>query len=105
MQVRSSIAIALTSLLLSIALVASASNVEDEFVPGTPYYFDGFDPEKKPWDPGTKLNIEEVFKNYQYYEILYDKDSNTFTVYRYERGNRVEELKYLLQPDQALIKQ
>ncbi len=102
---RSSFGIALTSLLLLIPHVAGASNIVDEFVPGTPYYFESFDPGKKPWDPGTKLNIEEVFKNYQYYEILYDKDLNTFTVYRYERGNKLEEVKYLLQPDKALLKQ
>ena len=35
------------------------------FEPDTPYLYDSFEPQQKPWQPGRDLNIEEVFKNYQ----------------------------------------
>ena len=47
---------------------ASAASLADKFTPGTPYYFSDFDPSQQPWEPGQYLNIEEVYKNYQYYE-------------------------------------
>jgi hypothetical protein len=85
--------------------VAGAETAAAGFASGVPYYFDSFDPAGKPWDPGIKLNLEEVFKNYQYYEIVFDKASSSITVKRYVRGNNVEEMKYLLQYDYTLIEQ
>ncbi len=32
-------------------------------VPGTPYYYDEFDPGLKPWRAGPERNLEEVFKH------------------------------------------
>ena len=52
---------------------ASAASLAEKFQPGVPYYFENFDPAMKPWDPGQDLNIEEVFKNYVYYEIIFDQ--------------------------------
>jgi len=83
---------------------ASAASLGDKFSPGTPYYFDHFDPGHKPWDPGQQLNIEEVFKNYQYYEIVFDQDGNGITVNRFLRGSKEGSEKYLVLPDNSLLK-
>lgn len=73
--------------------------------PGTRYYFDNFDPVPKPWWPGTPLNIEEVFKNYQYVEIVPDADGKAITVNRYVQGNRKETSRYRFMPDDGLVKE
>lgn len=44
------------------------------FEPDTPYLYDSFEPQQKPWQPGRDLNIEEVFKNYQYFEVIFGRD-------------------------------
>ena len=84
---------------------ASAATLVDKFSPGTPYYFNDFDPGKQPWEPGQFLNFEEVFKNYQYYEIVFDQDGNRITVNRYLRGSKENSEKYLILPDKSLRKQ
>jgi hypothetical protein len=88
--------------LLALPLPASANPFADKFTPGTPYYFNDFDPGRQPWEPGQYLNLEEVFKNYQYYEIVFDRDG--ITVNRYLRGNRESSEKYLVLPDRSLRK-
>ena len=93
-----------TFLLLVLVHAAVAETLADRYTPGTSYYFDHFDPGQKPWEPGQYLNIEEVFKNYQYYEIVFDRDGKGITVYRYLRGSKDGEEKYLLLPDNSLRK-
>jgi len=83
---------------------ASAASLADKFIPGTPYYFTDFDPGQRPWEPGQNLNIEEVFKNYQYFEIVFDQDGKGLTVYRYLRGSKEGSEKYLVLPDKSLQK-
>lgn len=92
-------------LLFALPHAASAESVADKFIPGTPYYFSDFDPGQQPWDPGQHLNIEEVFKNYQYYEIVFDKDGKEITVNRYLRGSKEHSKRYLLLPDNSLRKE
>jgi len=92
-------------LLFALPHQASAASLAEKYTPGAPYYFSDFDPEQQPWQPGQHLNIEEVFKNYQYYEIVFDKDGKGITVYRYMRGNRESSEKYLLLPDDSLRKE
>ncbi len=89
------------------ALLASshAASSADRFERETPYYYDHFDPGKVPWEPGQALNIEEVFKDYQYYEIVLDRDGKTITVNQYIRGAKSSSDKYLVMPDGALQKQ
>jgi len=50
------------------------------------------------------LNIEEVFKNYQYFEIVFDRDGKGITVYRYLRGSKEGSEEYQLLPDNSLQK-
>jgi hypothetical protein len=90
--------------LLAVSHAASAASLADKFTPGTPYYFNGFDPGQKPWDPGQHLNFEEVFKNYQYYEIVFDQDGNGISVNRFLRGSKENSEKYLVLPDKSLQK-
>ena len=92
-------------LLLVLPHAANAAPLADRYTPGIPYYFDHFDPGQKPWDPGQYLNIEEVFKNYQYFEIVFDQDGKGFTVYRYLRGSKEDSENYLVLPDQSLQKE
>jgi len=96
-QVLRSIA-ALCLLALSLATSAAA------LVPGTPYYFENFDPVQRPWEPGQDLNIEEVFKNYQYYEIVLDRDGKEVTVNHYIQNRKAGSEKYLVLPDRSLRK-
>lgn len=83
---------------------APAAAPADQLVPGAPYYFDSFDPGQRPWTPGQHLNIEEVFKNYQYYEIVLDEDGKGITVNQYVRGSKSDSAKYTLMPDGSLRK-
>jgi hypothetical protein len=90
--------------LLALPDAASAASLVDIFTPGTPYYFNSFDPGQKPWEPGQHLNIEEVFKNYQYYEIVFDQDGKEINVNRFLRGSKESSERYLLLPDMSLQK-
>lgn len=91
--------------LFALPFVASAAALAGEFTPGTPYYFDSFDPAQHPWKPGRHLNIEEVFKNYQYYEIVLDREGREITVNQYIRGVKAGSERYLELPDGSLRKQ
>ncbi|MDH4216525.1 MAG: hypothetical protein OEV23_06485 [Gallionella sp.] len=90
--------------LLLLSVAAGAATLADKFSPGTPYYFDSFDSRQKPWNPGQHLNIEEVFKNYQYYEIVLGQDSKEITVSQYVRGVKTSSEVYLELPDGSLRK-
>lgn len=99
------IRIAALCFLSALPSFADAASPADRFTPGTPYYFDSFDPGRHPWVPGQDLNIEEVFKNYQYYEIVFDRDGKGITVNRHVRGSKADSEKYLLSPDGSLRKE
>jgi hypothetical protein len=90
--------------LFALPCAVSAASPADRFTPGTPYYFNDFDPGRKPWDPGQQLNVEEVFKDYQYYEIVFDQDGKGITVNRFLRGSKEGSEKYLVLPDNSLLK-
>lgn len=96
--------IALSFCFLALPLAAGAASLADKFTPGTPYYFDSFDPGLRPWTPGQPLNIEEVFKNYQYYEIVLNRDGKELTVNQYIRGVKSGSEMYLELPDGSLQK-
>ncbi|MEO8333018.1 MAG: hypothetical protein ABI479_11355 [Gallionella sp.] len=92
-------------LLFSLPHAGIAASLADKFTPGTSYYFDEFDPEQNTWEPGQYLNIEEVFKHYQYYEIVFDQDGKGITVNRYLHGSRERSERYLIMPDKSLRKE
>ena len=84
------------------SLGASAASLAEKFQPGVPYYFENFDPAMKPWDPGQDLNIEEVFKNYVYYEIIFDRSGREITVNRYLQNRKERSDRFLVRPDRTL---
>lgn len=88
--------------LLGLTLTADAASFANKFTPGVPYYYDHFDSGQQPWEPGQYLNFEEVFKNYQYYEIVLGRDGREISVSQYVRGNRVSSEEYLVLPNGSL---
>ncbi|TAN85390.1 MAG: hypothetical protein EPN14_01155 [Gallionella sp.] len=90
--------------LAATSLAASAAPLAEKLAPGTPYYFDSFNAGKQPWEHGQHLNLEEVFKNYQYYEIVLDQNGREMTVNQFIRGNKTGSEKYLILPDGSLRK-
>ena len=91
-------------LLFVVSHTTSAGTLEDRFTPGISYYYDDFESGIKPWEPGQSLNFEEVFKNYQYYEIIFDQDGEGITVNRYLRGSKESSERYFIMPDDSLRK-
>lgn len=89
---------ALCLLVLPLAMAAEG------IAPGTSYYYADFDPGQQPWQPGQALNFEEVFKNYQYYEIVVAQDGREMTVNQFIRGDKTGSTRYLLLPDGSLQK-
>jgi len=73
-------------------------------MPAVPYYFEEFEPQQKPWMPPRNLNFEEVFKNYQYYEIVVDTDGGGMTVQQFIQGRKANREHYEILPDGALRK-
>lgn len=90
--------------LIVLSHAASAASLADKFTPGTSYYFDSFDPGLQPWVPGQYLNLEEVYKNYQYYEIVIDQDGKGITVSRFLHGTKQSSEQYLLLQNNSLRK-
>ncbi len=76
-----------------------------DLVLGTKYYFDDFDPDRKPWESGELRNIEEVFKNYQYIEIMLNVDGQSISVKQYVQGSEKYETNYRILPEGALQKE
>lgn len=85
-------------------LLAGAASFIEKMQPGVKYYYENFDPEQRPWEPGQDLNYEEVFKNYQFYEIVLEQGGKEVTVNRYIQNNKSGSEKYVLLPDGALRK-
>lgn len=81
---------------------ASAASLAEKFEPGVPYYFENFDPALRPWNPGQGLNIEEVFKNYLYYEVVFDQSGREVTVNRYIQNRKERSDKYRIGKDGGL---
>jgi hypothetical protein len=88
--------------LLFVFPVVSAVAETTAPVPGTPYYYDEFDPGLKPWRPGPERNLEEVFKHYRYYEIIYSAEPHTMQVRQYVKGAVSNTTIYPVQPDGSL---
>lgn len=98
------VAQALRSLAALSLLALSQVAIAAALTPGMPYYFETFDPLQRPWEPGEGLNIEEVFKNYQFYEIVPDGDGKGITVNHYIQSRKAGSEKYQVMPDRSLQK-
>lgn len=93
------------ALVAALFALAGQTCAAERFTPGTPYYFDSFDPAQKPWKPGYDLNYEEVFKNHLFYEIIFSPSGKEMTVNRYIRNNKTDSERYSLNPDGSLSRQ
>ncbi len=69
------------------------------------HYYDEFNPALKPWAPAQERNIEEVFKRYEYYSILYSDDDARLTVTHYLKGAVADVSHWRRQPDGALLQE
>lgn len=90
--------------LFALSFSAGAASLAARFAPGISYFYEHFDPAQRPWKPGQSLNIEEVFKNYQYYEIVFDDNGKGITVDYFIKGNKAGSEKYSILPDGSLQK-
>ena len=90
------------SLLAAILLLAAHASADGPLEPGISHYFDSFDPAQRPWNPGQPLNYEEVFKNYQYFEIVVAPSGRELTVNRYIRNVKESSARYALKADGSL---
>ena len=90
--------------LCMLPVASGAASLAEKLTPGESYYFDSFNSKRQPWVPGQPLNIEEVFKNYQYYEIMLDRNGEELSVSHYIQGVKKESEKYRVLPDGSLQK-
>lgn len=92
------------TILACVSLTVNASQAGLSFEPDLPHYFEHFDAGQKPWLPGQSLNIEEVFKNYQYFEIYFLKQGSEIKVRRYINNRKDHEERFRILPDGSLEK-
>lgn len=87
---------------LMLCLLAWPALAQPVFEPETPYLFEHFDPQQTPWQPGRDMNIEEVFKNYEYYEIVFGRDGKSVRVTPIRQGRRLAGSRYIRRDDGGL---
>jgi mono/diheme cytochrome c family protein len=68
----------------------------------TAHYYTEFDSGLNPWKAPEEKNFEEVFKNYEYFTIVYSNDGADLTVSHYIKGVVADVSHWQLQPDGAL---
>ncbi|MDH3979208.1 MAG: hypothetical protein OEU91_01700 [Gammaproteobacteria bacterium] len=73
-------------ILLLLACFPLLSLAGEQVYRDTPYFYDEFDPQRVPWVAGEEKNIEEVFKNYRYYAIVYSQGGSRLSVTEYIQG-------------------
>ena len=67
-----------------------------------PYYFSEFNPSS--WKVENELNYEEVYKNFEYFEVIFNKSCEEITVKRYKKGAFDSSEKYRINADASLQK-
>lgn len=92
------------AIMVFLAVIMNAASAELSFEPDTPHYFEHFDPEQKPWQPGQALNIEEVFKNYEYYEVRFLRQGAEIQVRRFINNQLNGDAHYRILSDGSLKK-
>ena len=104
MRMPNVVRVGLALALLALSLAAGAASFADKYLPGATYYFESFNSSLQPWTPGEDLNVEEVFKNYEYYEIVFDKSGQEITVNHYIQNNKADGAQYRILPNRGLQK-
>ncbi len=57
-------------------------------------YLNDFKPSNFPWKKSDCLNIEEVFKNHQYFEARWNETQKVLIIKKFEGGKFLEPLTY-----------
>jgi hypothetical protein len=70
--------------------------------PGVSYFTEEFDATLIPWRPAPERNVEEVFKNHKYFEIVLGRERRTISVIQHRNGYAPERRDYTLLPSGAL---
>ena len=95
-------------LLLSILILLAAAGLSEgrpeRIKPGLSYYSEDCITKGNVSDIAEEKNYEEVFKNYEYYEAVYD-DKKRVKIFRaYKRGEILLTERYVYRPDGRLAK-
>lgn len=81
-------------LIISFFFQTGTSFAESKCRPGSPYFYMEFDPAS--WKAENELNYEEVYKNFEYFEVTFNKASDEITVKKYIKGEIHSTEKYRL---------
>lgn len=83
-------------------LVTVNSSAAEKCRPKTPYYFSDFNPSA--WKVEDELNYEEVYKNFEYFEVSFNKSCDEITVKRYKKGQLDSSERFKLNTDGTIQK-
>lgn len=89
-------------IILSALTSAECLSAQERCQANSPYYFSEFDPASL--KPGNELNYEEVYKNYEYFEVFFNKGCDEITVNRYIKGRFKSSERYQFRADGSLGK-
>lgn len=96
------------SLLLTIFIILTSALFSDarpeKIKPGLSYYSEDFSTKDGVSDIREEKNYEEVFKNYEYYEAVYDEFKRVKIFKTYKRGEVILKERYFYGPDGRLAK-
>jgi len=70
---------------------------------GSPHYYTEFNPDLHPWQAAEEKNFEEVFKNYEYFAIVYTNAGADLEVSHYVKGAVADVSHWQLQPGGKLL--
>ncbi len=95
-------------LLLAVFILMAAAGLSEarpeRIKPGLSYYSEDYRTAGNVSDIAEEKNYEEVFKNYEYYEAVYD-DKKRVKIFRaYKRGEVILTERYFYRPDGRLSK-
>ncbi len=95
-------------LLITIFILSASASLSEarpeRIKPGLSYYSEDYSTVDKVSDIAEEKNYEEVFKNYEYYEAVYDDKKRVKTFRAYKRGEIVLTKRYFYRPDGRLAK-
>lgn len=86
--------------IISFFFQTGASFAEWKCRPGSPCFYTEFDPAS--WKIENELNYEEVYKNFEYFEVIFNKGCEEITVKKYRKGTVETLKKYRLAVDGTL---
>lgn len=96
------------SLLLTVSIILTSALFSDarpeRIKPGLSYYSEDYSIKHSVSDISEEKNYEEVFKNYEYYEAVYDELKRVKIFKTYKRGELILKEEYFYAPDGRLAK-